>query len=186
MTTTAPRYTGTAIALHWLLAVLIIGNFTLGLVMVDIPGVSLTKLKLINWHKWAGVTIFGVVTLRLLWRLRHPAPPLPASMPRWQAVAAEGMHYLLYALMFAIPLSGYFYSMAAGYPVVYFGKFPLPVLIGKNKELAGLLKDVHYVLNTGLCVLVIAHFGAALKHHFFDRDGVLQRMLPRFSQGARP
>jgi cytochrome b561 len=180
MTTT--RYTPTTIALHWLVAAALIATFTLGLTMTDMPGISPTKLKYFNWHKWAGVTIFGLVTLRLLWRLFHPGPALPTAMPAWEKRVAVSTHYLLYLLMFAIPLSGYFYSMAAGFPVVYLGKFPLPVLIEKNKELASELKNLHYLLNTGLATLAILHALAALKHHFINRDDVLTRMLPRFNR----
>jgi len=180
MSNIAPRYTATAIALHWLMALLIIATFTLGLTMVEMPGISPTKLKYFNWHKWAGVTIFGLAVLRLLWRLWHPAPALPASMSPWQRRSAEWMHYLLYVLVFAIPLSGYFYSMAAGFPVVYLGHFPLPVLIERNDALKPVLKNLHYVLNMTLLVAVLAHALAAFKHHFINRDDVLKRILPRF------
>jgi cytochrome b561 len=129
----ASRYTGTAIALHWLMLLLIAAAFGLGLTMVEIPGITPTKLKFFNWHKWLGVTVFGLAVLRLAWRLWHPAPPLPAAMPGWQRRAAALTHWLLYALIFAIPLSGYFYSLAAGFPVVYLGLIPLPVLIGPDE-----------------------------------------------------
>src|SRR6476659_1705532 len=123
------RYSRTAILLHWLVALLIIGNFALGLTMVDIPGLTPTKLRYFSWHKWAGVTILGLACIRLLWRLSHPAPPYPASMSGWQHRAASLVHLLLYVLIFAVPISGYFYSLAAGVPVVYLGIFPMPVLI---------------------------------------------------------
>lgn len=176
--TTQARYTATAIALHWLLAVAILANLALGLVMVDMPGITPTKLRYFNWHKWAGVTILVLVTARALWRLSHRPPPLPAAMPGWQKLGAELTHVGLYVLMFAIPLSGYFYSLAAGYPVVFLGLVKLPVLIGPNPELKGVLKDVHEALNWTLLALLAAHVGAALKHHLIDRDDVLRRMLP--------
>lgn len=172
------RYTGTAIALHWLLALGIVIAFGMGLTMTSMAGISPTKLKLFNWHKWLGVTLLALAALRLLWRLFHHAPPLPESVPRWQRKVAELTHYALYALMFAIPLSGYFYSLAAGFPVVYLGVVPLPVLIGPNPELKPVLKAIHFWLNMGLVALVVAHIGAALKHHFIDRDDILRRMLP--------
>lgn len=172
------RYTRTAIVFHWLIALLIIGTFSLGVVMTDIPGISPTKLKYYSWHKWAGVTILALAALRLLWRLKNAAPPYPASMPVWQKSAAGGLHHFLYVLMFAVPLSGYFYTLAAGYPVVYFGLFELPVLIDKNDTLKPVLEDLHYWLNMGLLAAVLLHVAAALKHHFIDRDGVLRRMLP--------
>jgi cytochrome b561 len=179
------RYTPFAIFMHWLLALALLGTFTLGLTMADMPGITPTKLKYFNWHKWAGVTIFGLVTLRLLWRLFHPAPPLPKAMAGWEKFVASATHYLLYALMFAIPLSGYFYSLAAGFKVVYLGLIPLPVLIERNRELADQLKFLHYLLNTGLATLVILHALAALKHHFINRDDVLARMLPRSDRTAK-
>lgn len=171
------RYTGTAKLLHWLIAVAILANLALGLVMVDMA-FSPTKLRYFNWHKWAGVSILVLVTLRALWRLGHRPPPLPASIPTWQRIAAELTHVGLYVLMFAIPLSGYFYSLAAGYPVVFLGLVKLPVLIGANPELKDVLKDVHEALNWTLLGLLAAHAGAALKHHLIDRDDVLRRMLP--------
>ena len=176
--TARTRYTGIAIALHWLIALAIVANLTLGLVMVDIPGITPAKLRYFNWHKWAGVAILALVTLRALWRLGHRPPPLPASMPRWQQLGAEAMHGALYALMFAIPLSGYFYSLAAGYPVVFLGLFKLPVLIEPNPALKPLLKALHEWLNYTLLALLAAHVVAALKHHLIDRDDVLRRMLP--------
>lgn len=174
-----PRYTVTAKILHWLMALLIVGTFTLGLTMVDMPGITPTKLKYFNWHKWAGVTVLLLATIRLLWRLTHPAPPLPAAMPGWQKKIAELTHWLLYFCIFAVPISGYFYSLAAGFKIVYLGLIPLPVLIGPDRELKELLETVHYIGNVTLCTLVTLHAGAALQHHFIHRDGVLRRMLPQ-------
>ena len=175
------RYTQTAIALHWLMAFLIIATFFLGLTMVDMPGITPTKLKYFNWHKWMGVTALAFAVLRLLWRLTHAAPALPSTMPKWQRWAAEFGHFGLYALMFAVPLSGYLYSLAAGFKVVYLGLFPLPVLIDPNPELKPVLKATHYVLNMGFAALVLIHALAALKHHFVDRDDILKRILPQHS-----
>lgn len=172
------RYTRTAIVFHWLIALLIVGTFTMGLVMTDIPGITPTKLKYYSWHKWAGVTVLTLATLRLLWRLSHRAPAYPASMPEWQKSAANGLHGFLYVLMFAVPLSGYFYSLSAGVPVVWFGLFQLPVLIDANPELKPVLKGLHFWLNMGLAGCVALHVAAALKHQFVDRDGVIKRMLP--------
>ncbi len=172
------RYTRPAIVLHWLIALMIIGAFTMGLVMADMPGITPTKLKYYSWHKWAGVTILALATVRLLWRLGHTPPAYPASMPAWQSRAANALHGLLYLLMFAVPLSGYFYTLSAGIPVVYLSLVQLPVLIEPNPELKPLLKALHFWLNMGLATLVAAHVAAALKHLFVDRDGIVQRMLP--------
>jgi cytochrome b561 len=172
------RYTPTAMLFHWLIAALIIGTFSLGLVMTDIPGLTPTKLKYFSWHKWAGVTVLALATLRLLWRLKNTPPVYPAAMPAWQQSAAQRLHLLLYVLIFAVPLSGYFYTLASGVPVVYFGLFKLPVLIAPNPELKPVLKEVHFWLNMLLAGAVGLHVAAALKHLFIDRDGVMQRMLP--------
>lgn len=176
--TTGTRYTYAAIALHWLMALLIIATFFLGLTMADMPGITPAKLKYFNWHKWMGVTVLGLAVLRVLWRLTHKAPPLPAAMPAWERLAAELGHFGLYALMFAVPLSGYFYSLASGYKVVYLGLFPLPVLIDPNPELKPLLKTTHYFLNMGLAALVSVHVLAVIKHQLIDRNNILKRMLP--------
>jgi cytochrome b561 len=171
------NYGHVAIGLHWLIGFAIVATFALGLYMHELP-LSPQKLKFYSWHKWAGVTIFLFVLLRLGWRLAHRPPELPAAMPAWQRVVAEATHVLLYLLMFAVPLSGWLMSSAKGFQTVWFGVLPLPDLLDKNKELGDLLKEVHEALNFGMAGLVLAHSGAALKHHFIDRDGVLARMLP--------
>lgn len=173
-----PRYTKTAILLHWLTALLIVSGFALGVTMVDIPGITPTKLKYFSWHKWIGITVLGLACVRVLWRLTHPAPAYPDTMPAWQQKAAGGLHHLLYVLIFAVPVSGYFYSLAAGVPVVYLGIIPLPILIEPNQEWKPILRLVHFTLNMLLLAGVSLHVLAALKHHFIDRDGVLKRMLP--------
>lgn len=171
------RYTLTAIRLHWLIALLILGLFGVGLYMADLK-LSPQKLQLYSWHKWAGVTVFLLVLVRIGWRIGHKPPPDPAGMPRWQVVAAHGMHHLLYLLMIVIPLSGWLMSSAKGFQTVWFGVLPLPDLLGKNKETGDLLQAVHEYLNYSLAALVLAHAGAAIKHHVVDRDDVLVRMLP--------
>jgi cytochrome b561 len=174
MMSPATRYTPVAIALHWLLALAIAGAFSVGLYMTDLP-FSPTRLKLYNWHKWAGVTILALSALRLLWSLTHRTPAdLP--MPAWQLRAAHLIHGLLYLLFFAVPLSGWAYSSAAGFPIVWFGVLPLPDFVGKDKELAETLKLAHHLAAYGLGLLVTAHVAAALKHQFIDRDGLLARM----------
>jgi cytochrome b561 len=174
---TPSRYGLTAILLHWLVAVLIGAAFALGVVMVDIPGLTPTKLRYFSWHKWLGVTVLALATLRLLWRWWRGVPQA-VPMPLWQQRASTIGHALLYALMFAVPLSGYFYSLAAGVPVVYFGVWPLPVLMEADPVLRPVLKQLHITLVYTMLVIIIVHILAALNHHFFDRDGLLKRMLP--------
>jgi cytochrome b561 len=172
------RYTLPAILLHWLVALLIIGAFTLGVIMTDIPGLTPTKLKYYSWHKWAGVTVLLFAALRLLWRLLNTAPDYAEAMPAWQRWAAHGTHALLYLLMFAVPVSGYFYTLAAGVPVVFFGIVELPVLIGPDPVLKTTLKALHYWLNMLMAAGVLLHVAAALKHQFIDRHPIMRRMLP--------
>ncbi len=173
---TPHRYTGVAIALHWVLALGIVGSFGMGLYMADLP-LSPQKLKLYNWHKWAGVTILTLSALRLLWRLTH-RPPADPPMPAWQARAAHATHLALYALFFAVPLVGWAYSSAAGFPIVWFGVLPLPDFVPADKALAELIKPWHEGLAWAMAVLVLLHLGAALKHQFIDRDGLIGRMWP--------
>lgn len=172
-------YTRIAKWLHWLVAALILANLALGLTMVDMPGITPTKLRYFNWHKWVGVTVFALVVLRLAWRTRHRPPALPDSMPRWERRAAAVSHAALYVLMFALPLSGYFYSLAVGFPVVYLGLLPLPVLIEPNPALKEPLVLLHHLLAWTMLLLLLVHVGAALKHRFVDHDDVLRRMLPK-------
>lgn len=177
MMTPATRYTPVAIVLHWLMALAIVGAFGVGLYMSDLP-FSLTRVKLYNWHKWAGVTILALAALRLLWRLTH-RPPADPPMSAWQARAAHAVHWLLYAAFFAVPLTGWAMSSAKGFPIVWFGVLPLPDFVPKDHDLGELLEEVHAALAWGLAALVLAHLGGALKHHFIDRDGLLARMSLR-------
>jgi cytochrome b561 len=171
------RYTGPAIALHWLIAVLIIGGFWLGWIMTDIHGFTPTKLRYYSWHKWIGCTVFALAWLRVIWRLTHRAPP-PLPMPASQRIAAEAVHGLLYILMFAIPVSGYLYSSAAGIQVVYLGILPLPTLIDPDTHLRVVLRLVHIYLNYSLLGLFGLHILGVIKHTLIDRDRLLARMLP--------
>ena len=172
----SPRYTRTAIALHWLLALMILVSFGVGLYMADLP-VSPQRLKLFSWHKWAGIVILTLSALRLLWRLTHrPPPDLP--MPRWQQRAAHWTHGAMYGLFFAVPLVGWAYSSAAGFPVVVFGLLPLPDFVPADKALAEAIEPWHGALAWMLMGLVAVHVAAALKHQFIDRDGLLSRLTP--------
>jgi cytochrome b561 len=144
--------------------------------MADLP-LSPRKLELVSYHKWIGVTVLALMCLRLVWRLAHRPPPLP-TMPAWQRRAAVGVHWALYALLLAIPVSGWLYSSAAGVPTVYLGLWQLPDLVAKDKALADLLRLAHVALNFALLALVVVHVAAALKHHFVDRDGLIVRMWP--------
>ena len=159
------------------MAILFFGLLALGFYMHDLP-LSPEKLKLYSWHKWAGVTAFLLVWIRLFWRATHRPPALPDTMPKLMQLAAHAGHFLLYALMIAIPLTGWLMSSAKGFQTVWFGVLPIPDLLGKNKELGDLLQTVHMSLNLLFVAVIVGHTGAALKHHFIDKDDILTRMLP--------
>lgn len=181
--TAALRYGSVAIAFHWLLALMVIGSLSVGLFMQDLP-LSPLRLKLFNWHKWAGITILALSALRLSWRLSHQPPGLPASvlasMPTWQRHAHAATHAALYLLFFVVPLSGWAYSSAAGFQIVWFGVLPLPDWVSVDKEFAdAVLKPLHATCAFTLAALVLLHVAATLKHQFVDRDGLFWRMWPR-------
>ncbi len=174
---TQPRYTHTAIALHWVAAALIFCGFSLGLFMTGLE-VTPDKFRYYAWHKWIGITVFLLAAARLAWRAAHPALPLPATMPAWQVRASRVAHAALYVLMLAIPLSGWIYSSSTGVSVSYLGLIDLPDLVAKDRETAKTLLLLHKSLNYTLAAVVTLHIAAALKHHFVDRDDVMARMLP--------
>jgi cytochrome b561 len=178
---TASHYTRTAVGLHWVVAGLVLTAVFMGWTMTEMA-VSPQRLKVYNWHKWVGVTILLIAAARLAWRLRHPAPPLPATMAPWEQRVANGTHILLYVLFFAAPLTGWLFSSAAGFPVVYLGLVQLPDLVAKNRELADVLRAAHKWINYTMAALIVLHIAAAWKHHLVDRDDVLTRMLPFLRQ----
>lgn len=170
------RYSIPAIILHWLIAILMLATLGVGLTFEGMP-LSLAKLQLINYHKWAGVTVLLLAGLRLAWRLVRQPPAALASLAPWEHRLSQAAHLLLYLLMFAIPLSGWLMSSAKGYPVVYFGVLPLPDLIAKQpQETAALLKEVHEVLAWVFVALLGLHVAGALKHQWLDRKPILYRM----------
>lgn len=173
-------YTAVAKGLHWLVFFGLITAFALGWVMTEIPGITPTKLKYYNWHKWLGVTLLALSLLRIVWRAFHRPPAPPDTLSRPQRWAAAAMHYLLYLATLGVPITGYLYTLAAGFPVVYLGLVTLPVLYDKTPEWVEPLKDLHEFAAYGLAAAVLAHAGAALWHHFAQGDPVLRRMLPRF------
>ncbi len=177
LNTTRTAYTRVAKGLHWLMALLIIGLIPLGLYMHELP-LSPQKLQLYSWHKWAGVTVFVLLLVRVSWRLAFPPPPLPGQMSRGQQLAAHVGHLGLYLLMLALPLSGWLMSSAKGVQTVWFGVLPIPDLLEKDKALGAQLAELHEFLSWTMVALLLVHVGAALKHHFIDRDDILKRMLP--------
>jgi cytochrome b561 len=171
------RYTRIAIGLHWLLALLIAGGFVLGLFMTELE-LSSQKLKLYAYHKWLGVSVALLVLLRAAYRLTHPPPALPPTLPRWEVWLARVGHVALYALMLAVPVSGWLMSSAGGFQTVWFGVLPLPDLLAKDRALFDTLKEVHEALNYTLLSLVSVHVAAVIKHQWIDRNAIWHRMTP--------
>jgi cytochrome b561 len=171
------KYGSIAITLHWFIAILIIGQLALGLYMVELPN-GLQKIAFYGWHKEIGVCILMLVTLRLAWRMRNINPLPPKHTPYWQQLAATSVHFLLYVVMFALPLTGWMLSSTAGHPVSFFGLFVLPDLISPNKHLSLLFAMTHKWLAFGLIGLLVLHIGAVFYHYIFYKYNLLRRMLP--------
>ena len=161
---------------HWLIAVLILAQFVVGSVAEEMK-LTPAKLDLFVWHKSIGVTILALAVLRLLWRLGNPPPAMPAGTPRWEHRLAALGHWALYALMFAVPVSGWLVSDASRVPFKAYFVLPMPDIIETSRSLQEAAEDVHEGLTTALLVVVIVHIAAALRHHFLLRDDVLRRML---------
>jgi cytochrome b561 len=178
METQIEHYTPTAKWLHWIMAFLIILLLVLGFYLSGLPR-SPEKTTLIQIHKAVGTIALALAVWRLVWRLNHPEPPLPASISALQQKATHAVHWALYVLMFAQPLSGWAMSSARGFPVALGGLIPLPPLLAKDEALGKSLTGVHQLIGWALAILVIGHVAMALKHHFVDRDSTLLRMLPR-------
>ncbi len=169
------RYTRTAIALHWLIAVAVIVQFGWGWWMVGIPKQPVgPRVDAFNLHKSIGMTILLLMVLRSMWRLTHPAPALPA-MPRWQALLAHATHILLYAVLFVQPVAGYLGSVFSGYPVKYFGVV-LPGWGWKDDGIKDFMSAVHFAGAITIGALVTLHLAGALWHAVALRDGLLARM----------
>jgi len=174
---TTQRWGVIAKAFHWLVALGIFALAGIGLYMVDMP-LGMAQLRLFLLHKALGVTVLALVVLRLLWRLIDRHPRYPADMPRWQVGAAHASHALLYLLLLLIPISGWVYNSASGFPLPWFGLLQLPALAPVSKPLARVALDVHETAFWVLAALLLLHVAAALDHHFRHRDTVLLRMLP--------
>jgi cytochrome b561 len=177
MSNTTTGYTDTAKALHWTIVALLIVQFVAAWTMPDIKRDTKPD-TLINLHISAGVLILFVAALRLAWRGGHPEPPPEDGLPPWQVQSARAVHWLLYALLFVLPVLGWLNASWRGFPVIMFG-LELPKPLATRAPGWGWTGDVHALLATyGLLTLVGLHVATALYHYFIRRDGVLQRMLP--------
>ena len=180
------RYGALAMALHWLMALLLSALVVLGLYMTRLPDVGFDtwKIGLILYHKQLGILALMLVALRIVWRVGNVLPDLAETLPDWQKVAARFVHLCFYALMLALPVTGWLMSSATGIPVSVFGLFTLPDLVPYDDHLFQVLVDAHRYLGYALIVCMIAHIGAALRHQFLLHDGTLNKMLP--GSGATP
>ncbi len=164
-------------ALHWLIVALVILQYVLAETAEELP-LGMAKLATLARHKSVGITIFGLAAIRLLWRLGNRTPALPQAMRPWERILARGSHAGLYLCIFALPLTGWLMSSARNYPVSWFGWFQLPDLMPPDPGVFDAMRATHGIIFNGLLGLTVLHVLGALKHHFFNRDDVLTRMLP--------
>ena len=172
-----PRWGVVSQLFHWTCAALVIALGAIGLYMTELSS-PVAKIRIYALHKSLGITLLALVVLRLLWRWTRPAPGPVPGMSRHLRLAADGTHGFLYVMMIAMPLSGWLYNSASGYPLQWFRRFNLPALAGKDEQLARLAHALHEYGFWLLLILVVGHVGAALYHHLFLDDGTLHRMLP--------
>ena len=187
--TTSETYSRTARWLHWIIAILIIFMLIGGKLMGFIPKDETSlRVMIYGWHKTFGITILILSVLRLFWRLGHKPPALPAHMPPWERMAAQGTHIAFYAFMIVMPLAGWAITSTSRYPSKIFQVVPLPALPGlsdlgeRREEMHHFFEDTHEKLAYLAIALILLHVGAALKHHYKDKDDVLARMLPRLGK----
>ena len=171
------RYSAVAQGFHWLIAALIVVQFTLGWTAENLP-IGARKLARLDWHKSFGMTILMLAVLRLLWRLFNRPPELPAGMSGIEKQLARSTHVLFYVLLFVMPLTGWLMSSAKNFSVSWFHQFTWPNLVGPNERAFDMLRTTHDTLSWLLFALALLHVLAALKHHFWNKDDVLKRMLP--------
>ena len=179
------RYASIAVALHWAIAILILGQIAGGLYMHNLPNASPVKFDLYQLHKSFGLSVLILTFLRLGWRLVNPPPALPVAMPGWQKLAARATHWGFYALMFITPLAGLAIVSVSptDIPTKWFGVVHVPHLpffngVADRAAVEDIFKEVHEVLAFSILFLLVLHVGAALKHGFINRDGVLRSMAP--------
>lgn len=175
---TADRWGVVSQSLHWLIVLLILGQGILGLLMGGMRN-GPDKIQVYALHKSFGLTILALVVLRLLWRLVAGRPdPVPGT-PAWQARVAGLTHGLLYVLLLAMPITGWVFNSAAGFPLQWFWLFNLPAIAGQDQALRELAGNAHKWLFWALVAVAIVHAAVAFYHHLFLRDATLARMLPR-------
>jgi cytochrome b561 len=163
--------------LHWSMALLIFTLFALGWTADLLPRSPL-KIDVFIWHKSLGILALTLVVIRLLWQLANPTPRPPTDTKPWEHVAAKSAHAFLYILMIAMPISGWVINSAANVPFKVFWLVPLPNLTGPNQELRDVAETAHLAMFFLFATVLVAHIGAAIRHHVVKRNNVLTRMLP--------
>lgn len=181
----AQGYSPVARTFHWVTAALVLTTLPIGVTMVNVPNLGPTGDTLFHLHRSIGVTVLVIVALRLLYRLRHPAPPLPAEMPAWQQMAAHATHWGLYALLIVQPILGWIATSAYRAPVLYFWLFELPPIWKEDRAFSQTMFRVHMTVGIFIALLICVHIGAALYHHFVIRDRVLLGMVSGWSGAGR-
>ncbi len=173
------RWGSVSQSLHWLIALLILTLGVVGLTMGELPRTP-KYFWVYTAHKSLGITVLALVAFRLGWRLYAGAPePVPGT-PGWQERIASATHWLIYVLMFAVPFFGWLYDSASGLrPFRWFGLVDVPKLSGPDPQVVAVSHAIHEYGFWLLIAVVLAHAGAALFHHFIQRDQTLARMLPR-------
>jgi cytochrome b561 len=173
-------YGNVAMALHWVMALLLIALIVLGLYMVSLPDVGFDtgKIALILYHKEFGILALVLALLRLAWRVGQALPSLVDTLPDWQKFIARFVHLCFYGLMFALPVTGWLMSSAGGFPVSFLSLFELPDFVPQSDYLFRAFTLVHQWLSYALIALILVHVAAALKHHFVNKDETLKKMLP--------
>ena len=182
---TKHHYGLVAIALHWLMAALLVALVTMGLYMVSLPdaGFDKKKIELILFHKELGILALTLAAARLAWRLTNLLPALVKTIPDWQKVVARFVHLCFYGLMIALPITGWLMSSAAGIPVSFLGVFDMPDLIPRNDEVFRTFISIHKWLGYALIACFLMHAGAALWHHFIVKDETLRKIMRTHAQG---
>ena len=174
---TANRYGSFSIGIHWLMLLLVVALYASIELRELYPKGSDLREAFKTWHFMLGMLVFVLVWPRLAARLSAPTPLIRPEPANWQQLSSKLLHLALYALMIAMPISGWLLLSASGKPIPFFG-LQLPALIGENKDLAKLIKEIHETAGTAGYFLIGLHAVAALYHHFIKRDNTLLRILP--------
>ena len=169
------QYGTTAKIMHWLIVALLVVQYSIGWLMPDIHGTMLPGTAMVT-HISTGITILVLIVLRLLWRLTHPVAP-ESSLPAWQRVSSELVHWLLYVAVLATTLSGWIFASFRGWSIKYFFWVPLPMLASKSEAGLRFFDGWHQAMEWTLLVLIGIHVASALAHIFYFRDRIMQRML---------